>query len=239
MSKVVRRGYVPTDDVEFNEQSVPLLRKAQEDILYLLESGYPMKSASTFVGNHYMLSERQRLAIVRATTKLDDLVKRRKKQVREKIEGGRIVIDGLNLIITLEVALSYSTLIRCMDGTIRDLAGLRGTYRLIDKTDQAIVLLGNKLEEWNVQEVLIYLDAPVSNTGRLKSRILELLDNRHYQVYVELVNNADVLLEKMENVVTTDSIVLNRCHSWINLAAEIVEEKLPMVTFVDLAQHFK
>lgn len=56
-----------------------------------------------------------------------------------------INIDGFNTVITLEVALSASLLLKCMDGTIRDLAGLRGTYCLIDKTDTAILLIGNIL----------------------------------------------------------------------------------------------
>lgn len=44
-----------------------------------------------------------------------------------------VYIDCFNTVISLEIAFSDSTLLLCMDGTIRDLAGLRGTYRLIDK----------------------------------------------------------------------------------------------------------
>lgn len=50
-------------------------------------------------------------------------------------------------MITLEVALSDSLLLKCMDGTIRDLVALRGTYRLIDKTKTAIMLVGKMLEK--------------------------------------------------------------------------------------------
>ncbi|MHB8132485.1 MAG: DUF5616 domain-containing protein, partial [Mobilitalea sp.] len=148
--------------------------------------------------------------------------------------GENVAIDGLNLIITLEVALSESTLIRCMDGTIRDLAGLRGTYRIIDKTEVAIRLIADKLAELKIEEVTFYLDAPVSNTGRLKQKILDLLEGYPYQVIVELVSNADVILEKMANVITQDAIILNKCESWINLAAEIIDKKLPIVVCVNL-----
>jgi hypothetical protein len=134
-----RRGYIPTDEKEFDSESQVILRKAQQDILYLLERGYKVKSASNYVGNHYMLSERQRLAIVRATAPSDILKAREDKRLVRSQVGKTLYIDGLNIIITLEVALSSSTLIHCMDGTIRDLAGLRGTYRLIDKTEDAIL----------------------------------------------------------------------------------------------------
>ena len=75
---------------------------------------------------------------------------------------------GFNTIITLEVALSGSLLLKSMDGTIRDLAALRGTYRLIDKTDSAIMLIGRVLEKMGVNKAIFYLDAPVSNSGKVE-----------------------------------------------------------------------
>lgn len=231
-----RRGFVPSDEKEFNKESLVLLRKAQNDILYLLEQGYPIKNASTFVGNHYMLSERQRMAVVRATAENNILALRLNKQLSRATLGRKVFIDGLNIIITLEVALSEGTLIRCMDSTIRDLAGLRGTYRLIEETDEAITLIGGKLSELNIEEAVFYLDSPVSNTGRLKQRIQELLKTYPYRVDVELVNNADVILEKLDNVITGDAIILNQCQSWYNLVAEIIKEKFQEIECVDLCR---
>lgn len=229
-----RRGFVPEDERNFDQDAVNLLQKAQRDVLYLLEQGYPIKNASTFVGNHYMLSERQRLAIVRASARKADLELRKEKQLEKEDLGSQIFVDGLNLIITLEVALSAGTLIRCMDGTIRDLAGLRGTYRLIDQTDEAIRLIGEKLAELRPAEAVIYLDAPVSNTGRLKRRIQELLSYVSFQLRVELTDNADVLLEKLGSVITSDAIILNKCGSWYNLGASIIEELIIREQIKDL-----
>ena len=42
-------------------------------ILYLINEGYDLKQASTFVGNHFLLSERQRLAIMRSIATNDQL----------------------------------------------------------------------------------------------------------------------------------------------------------------------
>ena len=55
----------------------------------------------------------------------------------------------------------------------QSLARIRGTYRLIDKTYDAINLIGKALKELNVPMVNFYLDSPVSNSGKLKSKILE------------------------------------------------------------------
>lgn len=233
--KVVKRGFIPTDKKEFNEESMFTLKKAQNDIIYLIENGYPIKSSSTFVGNHYLLSDRQRLAIVRATSTKEIIAERKTKCIGTDFTPKKVMIDGLNLIITLEVALSNSTLIKCMDGTVRDLAGLRGTYRLIDKTELALQLIGKKLMDMKIEEVIFYLDSPVSNTGRLKLLILEILSKFPYKVSVELVNNADVLLENQSNVVTTDAIILNRCKSWFNISSEIIDESIPSVRLIDLS----
>lgn len=235
MSKEVKRGYIPTDENEFNETNLEIIKRAQSDIFMLLERGYSIKNASTFVGNHYLLSERQRLSIVRATSTSKDIEKRKNKLINSDFEGKQIYIDGLNLIITLEVALSDSLVLKCMDGTIRDLAGLRGTYKLIDKTDIAIKLIGEKLAIMKVAKVTFYLDSPVSNTGRLKQRIFEILSVYPYEVNVELVYNADVILETKGYVITSDAIILNKCESWINLAYDITCEKLHKLKCIDLS----
>ena len=118
--KDTRRGYIDTDENEFSIKNIELLKKAQEEILWLLDRDYPIKNVVTFVGNRYMLSNRQRLALMRATSPTASVAERKRKEVSSC--GRQVVsIDGFNLIITLEVALSGSTLIKCMDGTIRDL----------------------------------------------------------------------------------------------------------------------
>jgi hypothetical protein len=236
MPEKVRRGYVPTDAEQFNNESITKLKAAQEELLFLIDRGYPIKSAATFIGNHYLLSERQRLALVRATAARSEVEMRLQKLITGQRCDGCVYIDGLNLIITLEVALSGSTLIRCMDGTIRDLAGLRGTYRLIDKTESAIHFIGDKLEAMGACEVVFFLDAPVSNTGRLKSSILELLRRYPFSVSVELVPNVDKVLESKSNVVSSDSIILNKCRSFYNMAADIINERMPDIRIIDLSE---
>lgn len=232
--KDVRRGFVLEDEKEFFFQNNLLkLKNAQHDLLFLMERNYPIKSASTFVGNHYMLSERQRLALVRATATKKVVMQRKEKQVKV-LEGKTVHIDGFNLIITLEVALSGSTLLLCMDGTIRDLAGLRGTYHLIEKTEQAIRYIGEQLKSLGVKKAVFYLDSPVSNSGRLKMRILDLLANYPFQTEVHLVPNADTVLEKQSLVITSDAIILNKCIEWFNLIPIIIEREFIDCHYVNL-----
>ena len=52
MGKMVQRGYVPSDKREFSEDGMEKLLAAGSNLYYLLNRGYPIKSASVFVGNH-------------------------------------------------------------------------------------------------------------------------------------------------------------------------------------------
>lgn len=238
MSKEVRRGFVPTDEREFNNESLEILKKAQDDILIMLDRDYDIDKLIVFIGNHYMLSARQRLALIRSTSDFNSIKIRKSKEIIDLININKsqaINIDGLNLIITLEVALSNSTLIHCMDNTLRDLAGLHGTYRLIDKTDIAINLIGEQLSKMNMKNINFYLDSPVSNTLKLKHRILELLSKYNFNINIELPHNADVILENQSYVISSDAIILNKCISWINMAKVIVDKYIPECKYVELS----
>lgn len=235
MSTIVKRGYSPNDQKEFGGSSIDRLLKAGRDLQYLLNQGYHIKGASTFVGNHYLLSERQRLALVRAVSSEECIKMRNDKEIKNIPPKSVVHIDGFNTIITLEVALSNSLLLKCMDGTVRDLAALRGTYRLIDKTKAAVMLIGKMLEKNKVDKVIFYLDAPVSNSGRLKLQIIELLSPFPFQLEVEVINNVDTVLEKLAHVITSDAIILDKCESWINLNAKIIEEINADYPYIDFS----
>lgn len=235
MSESVRRGYLSSDEIDFNSESIEKLKNAGKDLHYLLNRGYRMKGASVFVSNHYLLSERQRLALARAVSSEQNIKIRRDKEVKENLEGSTVNIDGFNTIISLEVALSNSVLLKCMDGTIRDLAGLRGTYRIIDKTQLAIEMIGEMLEKNKIGKAIFYLDAPVSNSGRLKERILKVLDEFDFYLQIENINNVDTILESLDNVITTDAVILDRCKSWINLNEKIIERNIHNYPYIDFS----
>ena len=135
------------------------------------------------------------------------------------------MLDGFNTIITLEVALSGSLLLEGMDGTIRDLAGLRGSYRIVDKTVRAVELLLNRLDTLGVREALFFLDRQVSNSGRLRALLLE--SEHAVRVQVELHPGVDGQLSRMKNVVTTDAIILDKCESWYNLNRDLIAQAVP------------
>ena len=120
------------------------------------------------------------------------------------------------------------------DENIRDLAGLRGTYKIIDKTIKALELIGRCLDDNNCRKAIFYLDSPVSNSGSLKYEILEAAKKWNTDVEVDLVNNADVILEKLDNVVSSDAVIIDKCGSYFNLSREIIEKYIDVNNIIDL-----
>ncbi len=87
MRLLMKRGYSPNDEKEFGGKSMDKLLKAGRDLQYLLNQGYHIKGASTFVGNHYLLSERQRSALVRAISSRESIKMRENKEVKSIPHG--------------------------------------------------------------------------------------------------------------------------------------------------------
>lgn len=235
----VRRGYVESDASEFSPQQVNLMRQAQRDIVYLVDHGYEISRSVKFIGDRFMFSARQRAALTRATARTESRLLRQQKRLYS-FAGNTIYIDGFNLIITLEAALSpETTLIGCMDGTVRDLCGLRGTYRLIESTTLALNMLAELIAEGGAERAIFYLDAPVSNSGRLRAEILQVMERHAIQAEVELVPNADAMLWDKDCVASSDAIILDRCNSWINLAELLITENLPRRLIIDLSMGYR
>ena len=219
-----RRGYVPDDARNFSAAGIDTMRKASRHIVFLINEGYDLKQATTFVGNHFLLSERQRLAVMRSLATNEQLKNReRKRRALSELSGENVWIDGFNTIITLEVLLSDSILFTCMDGTIRDLAALRGTYRIISETESAVRMLFDVLTEMKIRSATILLDEPVSNSGRLKTLIADIGEDYSFDLDVQIQKDVDRTLYNKENVITSDSIILDHCSSWINLTEKCME----------------
>lgn len=233
--ETVKRGYVPNDRSEFGYGWTIKMRQAGEELYYLLNRGYDMKSAGTFIGNHYQLSERQRQALSRIVAPENKLAFREQKEIKANEKLEQVYIDGFNTIINLEVALSGSLLLQGMDGAIRDLAGLRGTYKIMERTAEAIDLMFRCLDELGARETIIYLDRPVSNSGRLGSLLYEVaVGYKRIFAEVKIIQDVDQVLQKKEHVISSDSAVLDHCGSWYNLNRQIIMQYMPSAWLYDI-----
>jgi len=233
----IHRGQHPADTKLFAPAAVADLQSALQDFSLLLTKGYAEKSALKLVGDKFSLTQRQRLAIMRSACSDQHLDSRKNREMKiAELSDQPIVIDGYNVLITIEAAMSDGIIFKGRDGCFRDLASIHGTYRKVTETIPAVQLIGKFLKEHNVDNCLWLLDSPVSNSGRLKTLIGELARKNEWDWEIELLPSPDAKLIKTDlTIVSSDSVVLDGCRSWVNLARAIIEEKLPIVCLVDLS----
>lgn len=234
--KRTHRGPHPSDAKLFGAEALPGLQAALADFCLLLTKGYADNSALKLVGDHFALTQRQRLALMRAACSDRQQQGRLARQVKTvDLAGQSLAIDGYNLLITIEAALSGAFLFRGRDGCLRDLAGIHGTYRKVEETTPALLCIGRFLEGIGVTEPLWLLDSPVSNSGRLKTLMGELARENHWDWSIRLSTNPDAELKRTARVVaSTDSVVLDACGRWTNLGTEIISACIPEACVVVL-----
>lgn len=231
------RGPHPADTELFAPRWVPELRRATAEMSWLLTRGYPPGGTLKLVGDRYALTERQRWAVGRAACTDEQYHGRTAKLLSAADLGGRpVAIDGFNLLITLETALSGGVVLRGRDSALRDLSSIHGTYRAVQETDRAIRLAAAALLPLNPGPVRWLLDQPVSNSGRLAARLRDLGSELGLPWTAEVVMNPDTVLAATPDlVVTSDSEVLDRAGHWLNLAA-LALEAAPPRWLLDLSQ---
>ncbi len=230
------RGPHPADTQLFAADQLARLRLAAADLSWLYSRGYAEKASLKLVGDRFRLKSRQRLALMRSTCSRQAREARLEKERLPAEAAGEIFwIDGFNLIITVESALSGGYIFAGKDGCYRDLAGIHGSYKRVTETEHAIRICGEELSRLQPQRVCWLLDKPVSNSGRLLTMLRECAEKNGWPWQIDLHYNPDTVLIKQEGIViSTDGIVLNGAGRWLNFARLLIDGRLPQTNIVNL-----
>ena len=233
------RGPHPLDAGLFAPDKIGLLRGAIADFSWLLGRGYAAKSALQLVGNRFSLHERQRLAVLRCSCADAALADRLKRQIAsQNWRGQTLQLDGYNVLMTVEAALGGGVMLRGRDGCLRDMAALHGNFRSVEETAPAVILVGEFMKTRGVERVVWWLDSPVSNSGRLKSLLLQIAENRGWNWEVHLAFDADGALKNLDEpglIASADSVILDNVGAWANLGGALVEAEIAGAWMVDLS----
>ena len=96
----------------------------------------------------------------------------------------------------------------------------------IGKTD-AVRMMLTMLQEAGTEKINILLDEPVSNSGRLKALIADIAEEEKcpFDLDVRILRDVDRTLYKKELVISSDSVILDHCSSWVNLMVECMRQR--------------
>ncbi|AIS31459.1 DUF434 domain-containing protein [Methanobacterium formicicum] len=196
----------------------PILTEAKKDFQYLLERGFPRTGALEYVGNHYLLGEMERNYLNRTVFPRAKIESRKDKLILlADIEGKDVLLDGYNVLITVETMLQGvdELVVNCDDGVIRDVKAVFGKYKKNENTEPALNSIISLLKIFKPKNVLFFFDSPVSLSGELARATREILESQGVPGDAQTSENVDKTLidlsYKLGGVVaTSDGIIMDK-----------------------------
>ncbi|MGQ9775953.1 MAG: DUF434 domain-containing protein [Thermodesulfobacteriota bacterium] len=203
-----------------------ILNKAARDFRYLLNRGYPRKLTLELVGNRYALTSEERNLLHRGIFSDPEAKARKKKKISlNKIRNKDLAIDGYNVIITIEAALSGRPLVLGDDGFIRDISSLSSRFKKTELTEKAIQLILQSLKKEKPCYTLLLFDAPISKSGLMAKEIRELLKKENIYGDAQVHPYPErVLNEWLGVVATSDTAIIHLVKEVVDLAGDILKK---------------
>jgi len=204
------------------------IRKAARDLRFLLDRGYPRESALKFVGDRLQLRREERDLLFRGVFPRKQIEARRAKAVRLRdLRGQNVVMDGHNVLITLESALAGKPLVLADDGFVRDISRIFRGFRPTGRTRAAWQLVQSLLVLYAPAGVSVILDAPLARSGELAGRIRRWMEESG--ILGDAVAEArpeSAILKRPGITMSADSAIIDRAERVFDVAGHIVRQRM-------------
>jgi hypothetical protein len=210
------------------------LQKASEDFRYLLNRAYPRKAVLELVGNRYQLTSDQRHLLHRGVFSDVDAKPRQKKKISpHQIRGYDLVIDGYNVLITIEASLSGRPLVLGDDGFIRDISGLSGNFQKTEMSVQALELLLNFLKRVKPRQTLFLFDSPISRSGELALEVRGRMQKENLPGDAMAVRVPEKILIGFPGAVaTSDTAIIDQSRKVVDLAGYVLSRQKKLKSLI-------
>ena len=214
------------------------LRTAAADFLYLLDRDYPRRAALQLVGNRYNLDASHRQVLHRGVFARKEARERRERLVEVgRLVDFKLLVDGHNVLITVESGLTGRLLIAANDGVIRDVAGLSHRYRISTMTNEAIETIFQILQKYPPKETLFFLDAPIRQSGELATALRSALKSWNLSGDAQALKVPESRLIGGEGVIaSSDSAVLDEAQRGFDLAAAAIKSLPQGIDLIDFTR---
>lgn len=210
------------------------LQKAARDFRFLLNRGYPRKASLELVGNRYGLTSDERHLLHRGVFSNSDSGSRRKKKVLiGEVRNKDLVIDGHNVLITVEAGISGRPLVVGDDGFIRDISGLSGGFKQTETTEKAIQFIIRAIKKIKPSQTLFLLDAPISKSGELAEAVRNYLKKQDIPGEAMAVKVPERILIGFPGVVaTSDTAIIDQSKKVLDLAAHVLRKNIELQSLI-------
>jgi len=205
-----------TEGISMNKAFSDSFIQAAGEYLWMLSKGYPQKSSLKLVGDKFMLSRDMRQVLYRGISAGDQAAMRR-KMIGSVRQGDLVLVDTYNVLFTINNYMLGKPLFISNDGLLRDAGEMRG--RIVNKPvfSRAVSLLLDVLKEWTGVTYMLYLDEPVSHSGRLSIELSKDMMQMDIDGEACTAKSPDHMLkhENSDAICTSDTAIIDHYHGRI------------------------
>ena len=199
------------------------LKEPVYDLRFLLDRGYNKDSAIRVVADKYRLTKKERNFLLRAIFSKKEAGEHRKK-LTKSAKGRDLVVDGYNVLITVESFLKNKELFLSDDGFVRDVSATFGKYRIGRTTPKAAEKILSALKAHRPKSVTFIFDSQVSFSGELCKMFRERMSEIGIKGDASTAENADyAIIEANKIVSTSDRAIIKKAERVLDLAGEVTK----------------
>ncbi len=198
---------------ESAQQILDRLKAPVLELRILLDFGYRRGHALRFVGEHHQLGEWDRNVLERVVFSQEAASRRRARLVGPgQLKGASVVVDGYNVLISLECLFAGEPLFLADDGVVRDVAARRGLRHRAEAVDQGLRHVLELFKAQGVAAVTLIFDQQVSRSGELAATCRAALGRHNFMGEARTELRADHALidaAKASVVCTSDRVIID------------------------------
>jgi hypothetical protein len=187
-----------------------ILLSAAREYMWMLDHDYPQKASLKLVGDKFMLTRDMRQILYRGISDSAHAEKR-KIMVGPVQEGDLVLVDAYNVLFTIHNYLLGKPLFISNDGILRDAGEMRGRIHNKPIFNRAVEIMLEVLQSWNGATFHLYLDEPVSFSGRLSIELSKDMMQLGIEGEAWTVPSPDYTLkhERSDAICTSDTAILD------------------------------
>lgn len=208
----------------FDEAAIERLRLAAEEVAWLTGRGYPLEAVGNLVATHHGLSDAHRAALARGTCSEPQYRRRAARELEaEDVARRPLAIDAIDVIATVEAALSGRPVLQTLDGTVRAFGVDRAAYSPGASAEDAIDRVLALAKELRPSLLELVIDERAIGATELKEKLEARAKAQKAKVEIATAPDAPKVLRKKKQIITGDAETLDACAGWFNLVGRVVE----------------
>ena len=213
-----------TGTTTFDDAAIERLRLAAEEVAWLTGRGYALEAVGDLVAAHHGLSDDHRAALARGTCSEPQYRRRAARELEaEDVARRPLAIDAIDVIATVEAALSGRPVLQTLDGTVRAFGVNRAAYAPGVSVEDAIDRVLAASKELRPSLLKFIVDERAPGAEDLKAKLDARTRAQKAKVEIATAPDASKALRKEKQIVTGDADTLDACAAWFNLVGRVVE----------------